>query len=161
MLPDDRPIVDHFLLTVISLRFGAVALLLRDRSIIVTAPSQMREVAMFAVFGAIIRTTVLVAVAAVATPAIAATAKISDFIVIHAEATIKASSSYASLSKLTDDELKKTVTAPQGSDYITVKAGTMSLRDGNTRVYLLKQRGFGALVVTYDTIDTGYRFYDD
>jgi hypothetical protein len=93
--------------------------------------------------------------------AYAGTAKISDFILIHSEAVIKSGSSYANLSKMSDADLKKTVQTPQNGDFITVKAGTKSLRDGNTRVYLLKQRGFGALVVTYDEVDTGYRFYDD
>jgi hypothetical protein len=91
----------------------------------------------------------------------AGTAKISDFILIHSETVIKSGSSYANLSKMSDADLKKTVQSPQNGDFITVKAGTKSLRDGNTRVYLLKQRGFGALVVTYDEVDTGYRFYDD
>lgn len=97
----------------------------------------------------------------VSVPAFAGTAKISDFIPLHSEATTKASSSYAKLSKLSDTDLKRTVTNPEGGDLITVKAGTKSLRDGNTRVYLLKQRGFGAMVVTYDEVDTSFKFYDD
>jgi hypothetical protein len=98
---------------------------------------------------------------AMAGPALAAqTAKISDFKLIHPETTIKAHSSYAKLNALSDDELKKTVMSPAQSDYITVKAGTMDLRDGNTRVYILKQRGFGTLVVPYDEIDTSVKYYD-
>lgn len=91
----------------------------------------------------------------------AGTAKISDFVIIHSESVILASSSYAALNKLTDADLKKTVQTPQGGDFVTVKAGTKDLRDGNTRVYLLKKRGYGTLVVTFDEVDTGYRFYDD
>lgn len=104
---------------------------------------------------------VLTVCTVVSTAAHAGTAKVSDFILIHSEATIKSSVTYTNLNKLSDTDLKKTVQTPQNGDYITVKAGTKSLRDGNTRVYLLKQRGFGALVVTYDEVDTGYKFYDD
>ncbi len=116
---------------------------------------------MFTILRSAVSAAILLAATAVANPAMAATAKISDFILIHTEAVIKSGASYARLSKMTDAQLKATVTAPEGGDYITVKAGTLSLRDGNTRVYLLRQRGFGTMVVTYDTVDTGYRFYDD
>jgi hypothetical protein len=91
----------------------------------------------------------------------AATAKISDFIVIHTEAAMKTGEYYDRLIKMSDADLKNTVLAPSGGDFITVKKGTKSLRDGNTRVFLLKQRGFGSLVVTYDEVETGFRFYDD
>ena len=47
--------------------------------------------------------------------ALEATAKISDFVLLHSEAVIKASSSYAKLSKLSDADLKKTVLTPDGS----------------------------------------------
>jgi hypothetical protein len=104
--------------------------------------------------------TAVVALAMSASAFAAKTAKISDFKLIHPEATIKAHSSYAKLNALTDDELKKTVTSPTQSDYITVKAGTLDLRDGNTRVYILKQRGYGTLVVPYDEIDTSVKYYD-
>ena len=49
---------------------------------------------------------------------------------------------------------------PAQGDYITVKAGAFDLRDGNTRVYILRQRGFGTLVVPYDEIDTTVKYYD-
>ena len=90
----------------------------------------------------------------------AKTAKISDFKLIHPETTIKAHSSYAKLNALSDADLKKTVMTPAEGDYITVKAGTFDLRDGNTRVYILRQRGFGTLVVPYDEIDTTVKYYD-
>ena len=90
----------------------------------------------------------------------AATAKISEFKLIHTEATIKSNASYAKLNKLSDADLKKTVIAPEQGDFITVKKGTRDLRDGNTRVYILLQRGFGTLVVPYDELDSSITFYD-
>ncbi len=86
------------------------------------------------------------------------TAKVNDFKIIHQTSTIQAHSSYAKLNKLSDSALKATVTSPEGGDYVTVKTGTMDLRDGNTRVYLLKQRGFGDLSIPYDNVDTSYHY---
>ena len=92
----------------------------------------------------------------------AATAKISDFKIIHSEATIKTDKTwkYLELNALSDADLKKTVLTPVQGDFITVKKGTMDLRDGNTRVYILMKRGFGSLVVTYDTLETSVKYYD-
>lgn len=88
------------------------------------------------------------------------TGKVNDFVLIHPVTTIKSHSSYIKLNKLSDSDLKKTVLSPKENDYITVKKGTKELRDGNTRIYILKQRGLGTLVIPYDEIDTGFKFYD-
>ncbi|EKT4520762.1 hypothetical protein JE950_002420 [Flavobacterium psychrophilum] len=83
------------------------------------------------------------------------TAKVKDFILCHKEATILASSSYTTLNKLTDDQLKKACSSPADGNYVTVKVSTYNLRDGNTRIYLLKKRGFGDFSIPYDEVDTG------
>jgi hypothetical protein len=83
------------------------------------------------------------------------TAKVKDFIICHKESTITSSSSYTTLNKLTDDQLKKTCTAPDDGNFVTVKMGIFNLRDGNTRIYLLNKRGFGDFSISYDEIDTG------
>ncbi len=57
--------------------------------------------------------------------------------------------------KLTDSELKNACTNPSDKNYITVKSGTFELRDGNTRVFLMKERGFEDFQVPYDEINTG------
>lgn len=93
--------------------------------------------------------------------AFAGTAKIKEFQVIHSEATLKKGSYYAVLNKLSDADLKKTVTSPAKNDYITVKKGTKILYNGNTRVYLLMQRGYGDMVVTYDEFENSEKYYDE
>ena len=82
-------------------------------------------------------------------------AKVKDFKLCHSATTIKSSVQYTDLNKLTDDQLKKACTSPSNSDYVTVKMGTFDLRDGNTRVYILSQRGFTEFSIPYDEIDTG------
>lgn len=82
-------------------------------------------------------------------------AKIKDFNLCHKERTIKEHWSYKQLNKLTDSELKNACTNPSDKNYITVKSGTFELRDGNTRVFLMKERGFEDFQVPYDEINTG------
>ena len=88
-------------------------------------------------------------------------AKVNDFILIHPPSTIEQYSGYKKMSQMSDYELQNTVKNPAAGDYVTVKHGTMSLRDGNTRVYLLKKRGYGTMVIPYDELDTSVSYYDD
>lgn len=82
-------------------------------------------------------------------------ASVNSFILCHQESTILNSSSYTTLNKLTDDQLKKACTNPTDGNYVTVKSGTFNLRDGNTRIYILKKRGYGTFQIPYDEVNTG------
>jgi hypothetical protein len=93
----------------------------------------------------------------------AGTAKLSEFVLLHTEATILASSSYVKMKDYTLDQLKVAVATPVSGDYVTVKTGTLTLYDGNTRIYLLRKKGAPAtMVITYDTVTTAtVKYYDD
>lgn len=90
--------------------------------------------------------------------------KAKDLIRIHSDAILTSAAGYPKIKKLTDDELKKACTAPLNGDYVTVKKGTKTLYQGNTRVYELNRRGLGDFVIPCDEFDPGepadYGFYD-
>jgi hypothetical protein len=91
------------------------------------------------------------------------TAKVSDFKFLHSESTITKDTQYKKLLKLDDNELKKSATQPKDGQKVTVKKGTMILYNGNTRIYLLKKRGFDTFVVPYDEAGSSSTLdaYDD
>lgn len=82
-------------------------------------------------------------------------AKISDFNLCHPASTITKDASYKELNKLSDDALKKACTNPNDGEYIRTKMGTFDLRNGNTRVYIMRERGFDNYSVPYEEVDTG------
>lgn len=98
----------------------------------------------------------------ITTQAIAGRIELSQLTLIHSEATIKASPNYAKLNALSDYELKQTVLNPINGDYITLRSRTdKRVFQGNTRVYLLRKKGFGSLTIPYDVYGSEARAYYD
>ncbi len=67
--------------------------------------------------------------------------KANDFQLLHGEDVIKKSEDYAEISKLSNEELIKSVTQPKNGDFIKVNTKTGKVTDGNTRLYEIKNRG--------------------
>lgn len=82
-------------------------------------------------------------------------AKISEFILCHPPSTIIKDASYRELSKLSDYNLKQACTNPEDGNYIRTRGKTFNLRNGNTRVYIMRERGFDDYSVPYEQVNTG------
>ena len=63
-----------------------------------------------------------------------------QFLLLHSERLITGSAGYQKISRLTDDELIRSVTNPANGDYVTVNTKTGKLFQGNTRIFELKRR---------------------
>jgi RHS repeat-associated protein len=66
--------------------------------------------------------------------------KASEFNLTHSIKTIIKSEDYKAISKLTDEELIKSVTNPKDYKMVTINTETGKLFDGNTRIYELQRR---------------------
>ena len=75
--------------------------------------------------------------------------KVGEFKLTHTVETIVNSQDYKVLSKLSDEELIKSVTNPKNYNSVTLNTETGTLFDGNTRIYELQRRGLTNVEVPY------------